>query len=303
MTTFFQYKNVYTNVFGIARSAVAFSLLISITLTDYSLNFSKDASSRNSTDFIINFFHLFGPENQLVSVILAAVILGIVITGYLPQITCLLHAWIAHSFFSGAVLVEGGDQLAQIITILLIPIGVTDKRLNHWGTTELFNYNRPYFLEYFAYSSLCMIQIQMAVLYFFASAEKIKVAEWRDGSAFYYWFNHVPFGANEGVNFTFSSVVNSQAMGPIISWSVIALEAILFAALFMDYGKRKVLLYFALIFHLLIIVVHGLASFFFAIAGGLVLYLWPPDIYVNINVPVLNHFAISKLKMSSLFKA
>jgi hypothetical protein len=48
-------------------------------------------------------------------------------------------------------------------------------------------------------------------------------------------------------------------------------------ALFMDKKYRRYLLVLGLCFHLAIAVVHGLVSFFFAMAGALVLYLRAPE--------------------------
>jgi antimicrobial peptide system SdpB family protein len=272
-------KNVFSNTYGLARSLLALSTLLTLSFTNphYFFNevFFKVGQPQNTV--IPNFFYLFGEEGLGLAVLVASFILLWVISGYLPQVTGLLHAWVAYSFFTGSIIIEGGDQINQIITILLIPITLLDKRLNHWGENEFLKYKRPDFIRYFCYSIIIVIQIQMAALYLFAGAEKLAVTEWSSGSAFYYWFNHVPFGATDTVKTLFSPLVSSHIMSPLITWGVILLEVILFAAFFMTSKKRKVLFFFGLFFHFMIVVVHGLASFFLAMTAGLILYLLPCD--------------------------
>jgi len=65
----------------------------------------------------------------------------------------------------------------------------------------------------------------------------------------------------------------------VITWGVIFLEILLFMAIIMEDKSKLLLFFFAIFFHLMIIVVHGLFSFFFAMAGGLLLYLWVDNKY------------------------
>lgn len=61
----------------------------------------------------------------------------------------------------------------------------------------------------------------------------------------------------------------------LLTWGILTLEVILFAGFFMKIKHRKKLLIIGMLFHLGIVVVHGLFSFFFAMAAALILYLWP----------------------------
>lgn len=272
-------KNVFSNTYGLARSLLAVSTLITISFTNphYYFNevFFKVGQPQNT--IIPNFFYLFGEAQLGLAIMVASFILFWVISGYLPQITGILHAWVVYSFFTGSIIIEGGDQLIQIIAILLVPITLFDKRINHWSKKEFLSYKRPKFISYFCYSIIVIIQVQMAALYLFAGSEKLAVPEWSSGSAFYYWFNHVPFGATDMVKNLFSGIINNHFLSPLVTWGVILLEVMLFAALFMTAKKRKQLFFFGIFFHFMIVVVHGLASFFLAMAAGLILYLLPPD--------------------------
>ena len=273
----FKLRDIHTNVYGVARSLLALNLLITLLFTDNFRNFPVELFQESHDTLSWNYFHVMGHEGLQVSVALACIILVWVISGYLPQISCFLHAWLAISYFDMALIIEGGDQIAQILALLIIPVAVTDRRINHWHNHNYFKYKMPYSLRYFAYSSVVIAQLQMAILYFFACVDKFKVDEWRNGSAFYYWFNHNPFGANDFFHYLFDGLVVNSIFGPVITWSVLVLEAMLFAALFMEQKRKSQLLIFAIGFHLSIVFIHGLASFFCAMAAGLILYLYPMD--------------------------
>lgn len=266
---------VHTNVLGLARSCLAFSLLLNFLFTDVYVYF-PDSELINSLPFgIPNFFIFFGTDNLRFAISLACIILFIVISGYIPQLTGILHAWIATSFFQSAILVEGGDQIAQIITIFLIPITLADKRINHWHKSSYFDYTQGEFVQYFVYSCMVLIRIQMSIVYFFAAAVKINKSFWIDGSAFYYWFTHMPFGVSEKIANIFLPVISNIYVTSLISWGAIFTEILLFSALFVKRKSRPFYFVLGVFFHFMIICIHGLWAFFFVMLGGLVIYLLP----------------------------
>lgn len=269
--------SIFTNVYGFARSLIALSLLIALLFTEPYVYFPAEflRIGQPEQTIVPNLFYIFGEGNLNLSIYIACFILVAVISGFLPQVTGILHAWVAYSFFTGALIIEGGDQIGQIISILLVPVTLFDRRINHWHTKALFNYNRPEWIDFFCYTCLIVIQVQMAIVYFFAVAEKIHSPEWVDGSAFYYWFNHNPFGAGEPLQSLLNPIISYPYVTPLITWGVLVLEATLFGALFMKREHKQFMFKLGLSFHFMIIVIHGLWSFFFAMAGGLIIYLLP----------------------------
>lgn len=268
---------IHTNVYGLGRSCIALSLILSLTLTKSFVYFPTSSFEflATSNNFVPNFFLMFGQENLSIAITVACFILLSVISGYLPQLTGILHAWLSYSFFTGALMIEGGDQLAQIICILLIPVTLLDRRINHWHTHDFFKYNRPQWVDFFGFSCLAVIQIQMAIVYFFAVADKVAVSQWIDGSAVYYWFNHVPFGADEPLNWLLGPIVGNPYITPFLTWGVLVTEALLFGALFMNQKHKLIIFKLGVTFHFFIIIVHGLWSFFFVMLGVLIIYLIP----------------------------
>ncbi|MGJ1439530.1 hypothetical protein [Sphingobacterium multivorum] len=276
-------NNIFTNVYGLGRSLLAMSLFLDLSFTHSFVYFPEFVFNSGADNSLVipNFFLIFGSQNLNITVGIAIFTMIWVISGYTPQITGILHAWMAYSFFTGSIMIEGGNQIAQIITILLIPVTLFDKRINHWAKTEFFSYNRPPAIEYFCKSCLMIIGVQMSIVYFFAVAVKVNTSVWQNGSAIYYWFNDSIFGLPEAFRSFLYPLTSSRIFSPLMTWSVLILEAILFAALFMSQERKKILLPIGLIFHFMIILCHGLWSFFFAMAGGLVIYLYPSYEYIS----------------------
>lgn len=269
--------NVHTNAYGLARSFIAIHLLIDLIFTRPIIVFPDHVYANTNQVGIGNFFLLFGQENRSISIVFACIILLNVIIGYLPQVTSILHAWIAHSFFVSSFFIEGGHQLAQIITFFLIPICLFDKRLNHWGQKEFFKYNGSQYTNFISYVFTLMIGVQMAVVYFFAVAVKINVDIWSDGSAIYYWLNDNIFGFEKDLKTFMSPIISNKIIIPLLTWLTLILESILFASFFMGKKRKLYVLILGIIFHFSIAIVHGLWSFSFMMFGGLILFLYPLD--------------------------
>lgn len=287
-------KNVFNNTYGLARTVIAAGNLATFSLTDFSLYFDKDIFLVKPSGTLPNFFYIFGESGLLYSQIISIIILLWVMSGYLPQITGMLHAWVVYSFSTFSLLVEGGDQISQIILILLIPVTLFDKRINHWDDHDFFSYRRSDFFGQFSYSCILMIQLQICILYFFSFVEKFKVAEWRNGSVFYYWYNHHPFGANEFIHAILNPFIDYKIVYIAITWSVLLLEVLLAGAILSSAKFKKNLFYFAFAFHFMIWIIHGLASFYIAMVGGLIIYLLPAD--QSIDFRRLFGFSNKKLK-------
>ena len=227
----------------------------------------------------IGFFHLL--SNSYYSLELARWIavaaLLVVVVGWRPRYTGVLHWWISFSFAAGTAVPEGGDQIVANIALLLIPVTLTDPRKWHWGPCP------PVRLDALgqrvsvvvADSCLVMIRVQAALIYLNAAVAKLGSAEWKNGTAMYYWLSHPAYGMSESLG---KLAIPALTNGPLVAgltWGVIALELLLAAALVMEPRRYARLLIPGLVFHLAIVVGHGLFSFFFAMAGTLVLYLRP----------------------------
>jgi antimicrobial peptide system SdpB family protein len=203
----------------------------------------------------------------------AALLLFVVASGWRPRVTGLLHAWLAWSLQASATLVEGGDQIASNLALLLLPATLCDARRWHWsppvepapkaGATERF----------VAWASLAAAQAQVAFVYFHAAAGKFASDEWADGTAVYYWFTHPFFGAADWLRPTLTAWLARGWFVAALTWGTIALEFALAASLLTSARTRRVLLPLGLSLHAGILVVHGLVSFALVMTAALWLLL------------------------------
>jgi len=60
---------------------------------------------------------------------IAIVVLLLVLAGYLPRWSCILHWYVAFSIAEDVTTIDGGDQVAEIFTMLLGVIFLGDDRV------------------------------------------------------------------------------------------------------------------------------------------------------------------------------
>jgi antimicrobial peptide system SdpB family protein len=203
---------------------------------------------------------------------LSIVILLIVASGWRPRITALAHWWVSWSFIGSVTVQDGGDQITAVLTLLLVPIALTDRRRWHWQPDDSATAGLRTVV---AHGALLLIQIQVAVLYFQAAVAKFGVTEWADGTAMYYWFNHATFGAPPWLRPITDLIDGNSVAVAAITWGSLGLELALAVAILLRPPARRVLLAMGLIFHEMIALSMGLVSFDIAMSAALLLYLLP----------------------------
>ena len=275
--------NPWTNVYGVARTILAFGLLSQLLANNVDVLFSAETfkvlragvpASRLSLFNLLSGSHLSLECARWIAI----GILGVVASGWRPRLTGIFHWWVSVSFAMSTAVPEGGDQICANLSLILLPVTLSDPRRWHWATLQ----SRPASIGDWcriAVASSCITvgRIQVAGIYFDAAISKIAAPEWADGTALYYWFTHPVYGMSEpGLGMMMPLLVNPWSV-TLMTWSVIGLELLLAAALVMDRRHYRKLLIPGLAFHAGIVVAHGLVSFFFAMAGALVWYLRPRE--------------------------
>ena len=259
------------SIVGFSRSILAAGMLLTLLFND--INFVIPAShlqslNLHSLKFRCNFFLLFNSSHLVVTQMLAIIFMLLIIAGYFMQITALFHFWVAASFFMIRPIVGGGDEINMLLTLLFIPVCLFDKRKNHWHRpVETNNIIQNVFL--------LIIKLQVAFIYFDSVYDKLHVKEWKEGTAMYYWFTHNFYGLHPAVLNIVEPLLKSRPVLILATCGTLAIEAFLAAALLFPARFRLSLLKLAIIFHFSILLIHGLASFFFAMSAGLFLYLYP----------------------------
>lgn len=297
--SYFRAHSVWLNTYGFARSIIAFGSLSNLIFNSTSVLFRPHLGLLEVPSCSeLNGFSLYCifSNNLEIARIIAIASLLVVISGWRPKVTGVLHWYITFSLTATATVLDGGDHIATILTFLMIPICLTDNRAWHWAKPK--KNNHDYLAtSIIAFSSVLVIRIQMALVYLHAASAKLSVVEWQDGTAVYYWFTHPTFGVSGWLQPVFIPLLQNGFIVTGFTWGTIVLEFLLFAGLLASDRLKKKLFIAGVIFHLGILLIHGLFSFFFSMLGGLVLYLLPlhnelvfpsrkfnPKIYDNLKI-------------------
>lgn len=283
-------SNIHTTKFGLIRSLLAFSSLVIVLVNPNEILFHGGYGVETipncgmSWFSKINFFCLTSQFNYLPK-ILASLILISVISGYFVKITGILHWWIAFSINSGLIVVDGGSQVAAILTLLLLPLCFTDNRKNHWASPIDSKHES---INIFNYITFFVLKIQVSFIYFDAAVSKISNSSWTEGSALFYFINDPLTGASGLRLRILNSIFNYPILLVLSTYSVILLELALALSIFIDNKKLKLLLFkVGIIFHILIFLTFGIFTFVIAMFAALFILLYP---YQNISFHKVKKF-------------
>ena len=153
MLCYAKIQPIWTNVYGLARTLLALSLMLTL-LVNPAHYFFRPAAGIPDYPLCTNNLSLFClvPRDyfflELVKWIFI-LLLMVVASGWRPRFTGLIHFYIAFSFHSSAVSLDGGEQVNVVLTLLLLPITLTDKRKWHWEKVSSIDSTSTYAL--FAY--------------------------------------------------------------------------------------------------------------------------------------------------------
>ena len=270
--------SIYNSALGFARSSLAIGTLLTFLFNNEHVMFKSGINQNWSSALVpINNFNIFwAVSDQHITLLKWAlcVILCIIASGWRPRYTCIIHWFISTCFFNASLDIEGGDQIAANITLLLIPICLFDNRKFHWeNITQPITNTLQSVKNIIANSFFYLIKIQVCVIYFHSAVGKFVVPQWINGTALYYWFNHPVFGMVDALKYIANPIVTNSYLAFLLCWSVMIFELLLSAAILMNKKYYKILFQLGVGFHFMIIVVHGLFSFFFSMLAILSIYL------------------------------
>lgn len=220
----------WTNVYGVARALLATCTLTSLLFHNSDQLFrptgiTARVLSGGELWSRLSIFGMFSDSHLELGRWISVAILLVVIAGWRPRVTGVLHWWVAYSFAVSCMLVEGGDQIVANLALLLIPVTLTDSRRWHWQAPAAVNSAlRGRITSDIAWSAIVVVRVQIAVVYLHAAVGKLKVQEWVNGTALYYWFSHPVFGAPKWLQPIVDPIVTNSIGVVTLTWSVIALS-------------------------------------------------------------------------------
>jgi antimicrobial peptide system SdpB family protein len=204
----------------------------------------------------------------------AGVLCLLIATGWFPALTAVPTAILLLALPLTSAAPDGGDQLAGILGLLLLPVSLTDWRRHSW-TDEQSDRGLQHRV-FIADVGVAFVKVQISVVYLVACLGKLGSPEWANGTALYYWVRNNVFGAPWIFRSTAEWVTSQPPLVAALSWGTLILEFTLAIAVFLPVRFRlRILLPIALLFHLGIWLVLGVSSFAFVMFAALLLLVVP----------------------------
>ncbi len=266
--------NSSKHVIGFSRSILAAGVLLKLLFNDINSLISLRqlrVLGLHSLKYRCNFFLIFTSAHLIEMQITAIIILITILSGYFIKLTSLLQFWISASLFMIRPVSIGVDNLDMLLTLLLIPVCLFDRRRNHWNDPVITNPFNNLIQSIF----LFFIKLQVAFIYYDSFHDKLFIREWLNGTVIYYWFTHNFFGLHPALISLLEPVLTCIPILMILSWAALLFEALLAGALLFPSRFRLLLLKYGIIFHFTILLIHGFAFLFFVMSAALFLYLYP----------------------------
>jgi len=272
-----QNKNIFTEKIAIARFILALGTLLTLLFNDINIVTNHDYkdhitfSAKHDARFVPLkkadlFMNMPAPAAKTVII----VILLVVMSGFAPQVTCLLHVLACFSVRNYIMVPNGGDEIGLMLAVLLLPLCLADPRINQWKKVKT---PQQYPLRNIVGNiAFFAIQLQASVIYLYAAISKMSFKHWQDGTAIYSYSSHPFHGAPDWLRHINEFITLSPVV-IVITWATLALELFIGLCIFAPRRIKKIFLVLGLVFHFLIIINFGLISFFCTMAALLILYL------------------------------
>jgi antimicrobial peptide system SdpB family protein len=249
---------------GLGRSGVAFATLTVVLFTPDSALFAYTAAHPTGVDCGgvrgLSLWCAVGagggalPLNRA----LAVAVLAVTAAGWRPRWTCLPHWYVTFSLADSMTLPNGGDQVAQILTLLLVPMCLADDRRWQWQRPPA---PLPAAWRGAAYAAALTARGQAAIIYSVAAVTKVLEPTWRHGTAMYSVLHDSDYGLPPGLLRHLGGLVGSIPLIAAVTWTVPLVEIGIAVAVLGTARMRLVGLVLAVLLHGGIIVAMGLFSF------------------------------------------
>jgi antimicrobial peptide system SdpB family protein len=255
---------------AIGRCLAGVATLLSITFTPDSglVGTSVDLATGGHCDGIAS-ISLWCVSDSVSGGVLAARVLSIcvlalAISGYRPRWTCVPQWYVTFSFGSSVLVQQGGDGVAKVVTLLLIPLCLGDPRTWQW--------QRPNGLvspkwRGAACAGHVVLRLQVFVIYATAAISKLTDSAWLHGTAIYFAANNPTNGFPPSLHTLLSPLLGSYPLVAALSWSVIGIESVIALTIIGPRRTRRIALFSSVLLHVGIGVLMSLPAFSLTMIG------------------------------------
>lgn len=267
-----------TRWFGIGRTTIALAQLSILVLTPPAALLQPVAgqgpgplcdSVRSMTLYCVGGDVLSQDWRRWIMVAL----LCVVASGWRPRWTAIPHAWICLSIGMSISLPDGGDQVARIVGLLLIPLAVIDNRRWHWSSSP----HSPLspFAGGVAAAFVIALRVQVAAIYLNSAIAKFTSDSWVEGSAEYYYVRSLMFGASGWIGDLLLEVTKVPVLVASLTWGAILIEIAIAVLVLGPRRTRRWAVALDLTLHGFIVLTIGLWSFAAIMVGSVLIAASP----------------------------
>jgi antimicrobial peptide system SdpB family protein len=167
--------------------------------------------------------------------VISIAVLLLVLTGFSPRWTCVPHWYVAFSLAANSPTANGGDAIAQIATMLLIPICLGDNRAWQWSspTSPI-----PPAWRGSAAAALLAVRGQIIVIYLTAVVSKLLDPFWRNGTALRHVAADHLSGFPQQVRHLLQPLFDAPPLLAAATWSVIGVQLLIAAGIAVPGSER-----------------------------------------------------------------
>lgn len=120
--------NPWTNVYGMVRSLLAFSLFSTLLFNDATVLFRPSSGNPGWLKPDTLSLFSFVPETAFslnIIRLICLLLLVVVMSGWRPRVTAFFHVYVAYSINAAATVIDGGEQVNLVISVLLLPLAIS----------------------------------------------------------------------------------------------------------------------------------------------------------------------------------
>lgn len=205
----------------------------------------------------------------MLSRVVSIAVLLLVVSGFSPRWTCIPHWYVTFSLASASPTANGGDSIAQIAAMLLIPVCLGDGRKWQWSPPDS---TLPPVWRGSAAAAMLGIRGQIVVIYVTAAASKLMDPFWRNGTALRYVAEDPLGGFPDPILHLLDPLFDVAPLLALTTWSVIGVQVLIAASIAMSSNRcaSRIALALGVCLHLTIGALMGLLTFGLIMIGLLI---------------------------------
>ncbi|MBI8990253.1 sporulation-delaying protein SdpB family protein [Corynebacterium meridianum] len=281
-----QSANIQSRFISIGRAIIAVTQLIFVLFTSQEARFAaigpQPFGPHCQSWSQAGLYCVVGKEHLSLADVVIAFGLILVISGFYPRWTGILHLYITYTISTAITLPDSGESVALIFVGVLTVVSLSDKRRNCY-LTNLDIDSIPPHLQGISRGAIIFGRIQLCFLYAGAVFAKLGIADWENGTALHDIVNNASAGDWFQVLETSGTFEKGWVLA-VATWMPTVLELLIAINVIGTANMRRSAFTLVVTLQGGIILSMGLVSFSLIMIGCCLAIITPPPRYSHISV-------------------